>query len=156
MLGREPCAVLFDSSLNFDPGSFQNYLKSKLAELRHFVESNLVKSAGHQNTEKPHYDKQLSFAVHDKVWFSVPTAGKLQPRNPVTIQINNGRNSKVIHSNRLRHCFQAALNNSESTVTENLAPSWTPPLVEHFIKETVRLPHCYPSRERQPPQFYRP
>jgi len=167
MFGREPRSLLFDSQCSFDAGSYQQYLKAKLAELQDLVESNLVRSAGHQKT---HYDKQSttpSFVVHDKVWLSVPTAGKLQPRwegdwkvtaikSPVTIQIYNGRKSKVVHSNRLRHRFQAAVNSSESSVTENPAPTWNPPMIEHFIEETAGSSQRYPARERRPPQFYRP
>ena len=40
MFGREPHAFLFDSPLTFDPGSYQHYLKAKLAELQDLVESN--------------------------------------------------------------------------------------------------------------------
>ena len=167
MFGREPHALLFDSPLTFDSGSYQYYLRAKLAELQDLVESNLVKAADQQ---KFHYDKQSkapSFAIHDKVWLSVPTAGKLQPRweggwrvtfvkSPVTIEISNGRKSKVVHSNRLQHRFQAAANSSESTVTNKAVPLWTPPQVEHVIEETVSPSHRYPPRQRRPPQFYRP
>jgi len=58
---------MFDSQRGFDPGSYQHYLKAKLAELQDLVKSNLVRSAGYQKT---HYDKRSatpSFAVHDKV-----------------------------------------------------------------------------------------
>ena len=108
MFGKEPQALLFDSSLTFDSGSYQHYLRAKLADLLDFVESNLVKAADQQ---KFHYDKQSSvpfFTMNDKVWLSVPSAGRLQPRgeggwkvtsikNPVTIEISNGRKSKVVH-----------------------------------------------------------
>ena len=100
------------------------------------------------NQQKNHCDKKSTaplFTAHDKVWLSVPTAGKLQPRweggwrvtevkSPVTIQINNGRKSKMVHSSRLRHRFQAAANSSESMVTANTEPSWTLPLVEHYFE----------------------
>ena len=167
MFGREPHALLFDSPLSFDPGSYQHYLRAKLADLQDLVEANLVKAADQQ---KSHYDKQSkvpSFAINDKVWLSVPTAGKLQPRweggwkvtsvkSPVTIEINDGRKSKVVHSNRLQHRFQAAADSSESNVTNTVVPLWTSPQVEHFIEETVSPSHRYPSRQRRPPQFYRP
>ena len=167
MFSREPHAFLFDSPLTFDPGSYQHYLQAKLAELQDLVESNLVNAVDQQ---KFHYDKQSkapSFVIHDKVWLSVPTAGKLQPRweggwkvtsvkSPVTIEISNGRKSKVVDSNRLQHRVQAAANSSESTVTNNVVPLWTPPQVEHFIEETVSPSDRYPSWQRRPPQFYRP
>ena len=112
--------------------------------------------------QKFHYDKQSkapSFAIHDKVWLSVPTAGRLQPRweggwkvtsvkSSVTTEISNGKKSKVVHSNRLQHHVQAAANSSESTVTNNVVPLWTPPHVEHFIEETVSPSDHYPSRQR--------
>jgi len=112
-----------------------------------------VRSEGYQKTHNDKWSATPSFAVHDKVWISVPTAGKLQPRwegdwkitaikSPVTIQIHNGRNSKVVHSNRLRHQFQAAVNNSESP-----ALRWNPPLVEHFVEETDESSQRYPSQE---------
>ena len=74
-------------------------------------------------------------------------------KSPVTIEISNGRKSKVVHSNRLQHSVQAAANSSESTVTNKAVPLWTPPQVEHFIEETVNPSNRYPSRQRRPPQF---
>ena len=74
----------------------------------------------------------------------------------MTIEINNGRKSKVVHSNRLQRRFQAAADSSESKVTNTVVPLWTPPQVEHFIEETVSPSGRYPSRHRRPPQFYRP
>ena len=153
MFGREPQALLFDPSLAFDSGSYQHYL---CANLQDFMESNLLKAADQQ---KFHYDKQSlapSFTMNDKVWLSVPTAGKLQPRweggwkvtsvkSPVTIEIGNGGQSKVVHSNRLQHHFQAATNSSESMVTNSPVPVWTPPQVDHCIAETVSQSHRYPS-----------
>ena len=38
MFCREPNALIFDSSLAFDPGSYQHYLHVKLADLQDFVE----------------------------------------------------------------------------------------------------------------------
>ena len=34
MFGREPHALLFDSSLAFDSGSYQHYLRTKLADIQ--------------------------------------------------------------------------------------------------------------------------
>ena len=95
--------------------------------------------------------------MNDKVWLSVPTAGKLQPKweggwrvisvkSPVTIKIINGRRSKVVHSNRLQRQILVMGDSSGSTVTDKkVLPPWAPPLVEHFIEETVSLLSCYPS-----------
>ena len=120
------------------------------------VESNF-KQRCMADQQKFYYDEHSlvpSFTTNDKVWLSVPTGDKLQPRwegewkvtsvkSPVTIKISNGRKNKVIHSNRLQHCFQAAASNSESMVV----PLWTLPQVELFIEETctVSPSHRYPS-----------
>ena len=80
MFGSEPCARLFDSSIYFDSGSYQYYLRDKLAKLQDLVEANLVKAADQQKFHYDRWSKATSFATHDKVWLSVPTAGKLQPR----------------------------------------------------------------------------
>ena len=80
MFGREPHALLFDSSFTFDPGSYQHYLRAKLTELQDLVESNLVKASNNQKTYYDKHTKALSFDVNDKVWLSIPTAGKLQPK----------------------------------------------------------------------------
>ena len=162
MFGREPCARLFDSVIYFNSGSYQHYLRDKLAKLQDLVEVNLVKAADQQKVHYDRWSKASSFATHDKVWLSVPTTGKLQPRlvgewqviavkSLVTNEISNGKKRKVVHSNHLRHRLHPAANSSESTVTSNTRPLWTPPQVENFIKETVSPPHRYPSRQRRPP-----
>ena len=91
------------------------------------------------DNQKSYYDKRTkapSFAVNDKVWLSVPTAGKLQPKweggwrvisvkSPVTIEIADGRRSKVVHSNRLQCRIEAMAESSEGTVTdERVLPPW--------------------------------
>ena len=61
----------------------------------------------------------------------MPTAGKPQPRweggwivtsvkSPMTIEINDGRKSKVVQGNRLQHHFQAVADSSESKVTNTV------------------------------------
>ena len=68
MFGRDLHALLFDSPLTFDPGSYQHYLRAKLADLQDLVESNLVKVQ--TNKRSSMYDKDSkvpSFAVNDKV-----------------------------------------------------------------------------------------
>ena len=136
MLGREPYTfcLIPHSLLILAPTN--TTFELSLLNYEILLSLNLVKAADQQKT---HYDEQSTeplFAVHDKVWLSVPTAGKLQPRweggwkvmsvkSPVTIQFNKGRKSKVVHSNRLRHSFQAAADSSESTMTKNVTPLWT-------------------------------
>lgn len=167
MFGREPHSALFNSSRTFDPGSYQHYLRTKLTELQDFVESNLVMAGDKQKT---YYDKRSqfsSFTVSDKVWLSVPTANKLEPKwegkwtvtsvkGPVIVEISDGKRTKVVHTNRLRHCIQAEADSSESTLTETTTNLWSPPQVEHFIVDTPTPSRRDPHRNRRPPQYYRP
>ena len=70
--------------------------------------------------QKKYYNKQSSsrkFGVNDRVWLSIPVAGKLDPRwegvwkvtsvkSPVTVAISNSKRNKVVHINRLQHRMQ--------------------------------------------------
>lgn len=103
--------------------------------------------------QKSNYDKQSlvpSFTMNDKVWLSVPTAGKLQPscdggwkvtsvKSSVTFGISNGRKSKVVTVTDYIHQFQAASNSSESMVTNSAVPLSISPQVEHFIVKPSQL-----------------
>ena len=165
MFGREPHSALFKSTHSFDPSSYQHFLRTKLTELQDFVESNLVMAGDKQKT---YYDKRShfpSFAVSDKVWLSVPTANKLEPKwegkwivisikTPVTVEITDGKRTKVVHTNRLRHRIQP--DSSENTLAEDTTKVWSPPQVEHFIEDTPIPARRNPPRDRRPPQYYRP
>ena len=167
MFGREPHSALFDSSRSFDPSSYQHYLRAKLSALQDFVESNLVVAGEKQ---KAYYDEKSqlpAFTVNDKVWLSVPTANKLEPRwkgrwkvtlvkSPVTVAISDGKRTRVVHTNRLRHRIQAAADSSESTLTTGTTNVWSPPQIEHFVEETVTPSRRNPPRSRRAPQYYRP
>lgn len=107
--------------------------------------------------QKSNYDKQSlvpSFTMNDKVWLSVPTAGKLQPscdggwkvtsvKSSVTFGISNGRKSKMVTVTDYIHQFQAASNSSESMVTNSAVPLSISPQVEHFI---VKPSHLFKTR----------
>ena len=89
-------------------------LRQKLAELRDFVETNLAESAHQQKQAYDQRSNKREFSIDNCVWLSIPTAGKLESRweggwkiksvkSPVTIEITDGRRTKVVHVNRIRH-----------------------------------------------------
>ena len=164
MFGRIPCSSPFTKSLSFDSQSYPTYLRDKLAGLRDFVETNLAAAALHQKQDYDQHAKSPSFQTGDLVWLSLPTAGKLDPRwegewviksikSPTTIQITNGRSTKVVHMNRIRHRNIPNI----STVQTNAGSSqWTPPTVEHMTlsSDPPTAPRSYPQRHRNPPDRF--
>ena len=140
MFGRQPNRFCdFSHPRSFDPGTYQAQLQAKLAQLHDLVETN-VTQAGH--TQKACYDRHStphSFKDGDPVWLSVPTAGKLQPRwegnwriktvkSPITVEITDDKQTRIVHTNRLRHRIQP-MQSSESQSTDT--NSWTEPQVIH-------------------------
>ena len=108
MFGRHLWSIPFDKVKEFNFLSYPAHLHAKQAELRDFVEANLAKAAYDQHTSS------RSFSTGDPVWLSVPTAGKLDPRwerewivksvkIPLRMEITNGKNNKVVHTNRLQY-----------------------------------------------------
>ena len=98
----------------FDSLSYPAHLQAKHAELRDFVEANLAEAAHHQKSVYDQHTSSRSFSAGDPVWLSVPTAGKLHPRweeewviksvkSPLSMEITNGKNTKVVHTNRLQY-----------------------------------------------------
>ena len=116
----------------------------KMAELKNFVESNQTTAAAKQ---KRAYDKsstQRSFKINDPVWLSIPTAGKLDPKwegdwkvvpnkVPVNVMISDGRRTKVVHINRVRHRTMPSLPTHTPSDLEPARP-WCPLQMEHFIE----------------------
>ena len=79
----------------------------------------MVEKATAQKTSYNDHSKQCTFKVGDPVWLSQPTAGNLDPKwdgsftvksiySPVTLQISNGKTTKVVHLNCLHHRLQPA------------------------------------------------
>ena len=153
MYGRLPCSTPFSKSLSFDTQSYPTFLRAKLAELRDFVDTNLAAAA---HKQKEQYDRQTrtrSFRIGDAVWLSVPTAGKLDPRwegewivdsikSPITVEIANGRTSKVVHVNRLQHRCTPSTTTSQiqPPQTNTAPPQWTPPTVDHiFLPDDIPI-----------------
>ena len=165
MFGRVPREETLIPQLSFQPQfqpqSYQAQLQAKFAELQDMVETHIVDSA---MAQKVHYDARTSkrsFQLDDLVWLSVPTAGKLDLRwegcwkiksikNALNMEITDGRRSKVVHVNRLRHRIQPC---SEESSDQPTPLKWNPNLITH-MEEEIKPPSRYPSRIRRPPNRY--
>ena len=159
MYGRAPQFTGFSEPNAFDPTSYQAYLQAKLAEIRDFVETNLVEAAQRQKAQFDKHSKERSFGVGDPVWVSIPTAGKLDPRwegnwtikaikSPSTFEISNANKCKVVHINRLRHRTEVSSQNGSNEAHGN---SWTPAQIDHHI--IVDDAPRYPVRTRRQPNW---
>ena len=71
MYGRAPQFTGFSEPNAFDPTSYQAYLLAKLAEIRDFVETNLVEAAQRQKAQFDKHFKECSFRVGDPVHVGV-------------------------------------------------------------------------------------
>ena len=77
-------------------------------------------------------------------------------KGPVTVEITDGRRTKVVHINRVRHCNQP-FEAPEYTSNYSQRGLWQPVQTEHYIQqETPSLERRYPQRQRNPPDWYRP
>ena len=176
MFGRNPAAsTRFSAPTAFDTLSYPAHLQAKLAEFRDFIETNLA-AAGHN--QKRFYDSRTStpsFSVGNLVWLSIPTAGKLDPRwegewfvkstqNPVNVEISNGKTTKVVHANRLRHrhvpttatAHPSPPIQNTATSREAVRPSqqWEPPSVDHWVVPPAPVvPPRYPRRHTNRPNY---
>ena len=148
---------LIGTPLAFDTGTCKKHLCAKFSELQGIVEANLVEASTRQ---KIGYDRHTrssrQFKIGDPVWLSLLTAGKLSPRwegnwrissvkSPVTMEIMDGKRSRVVHINRLHHRVQPDTAATPEVATGN-RETWYPPQVEHFI---VDIPK--PMVTPQPP-----
>ena len=144
MFGRTPQSSQVQSLTSFDPSSYSAQLLSKLRELQELVLTNTKTAA---QVQKFYYDKvsiNRSFTPQELVWLSIPIAGKLQPRwegkwkvvemkGPVTVQITDGRRTKVVHINRLRHRNQP-FEAPEYASNYFQRGVWQPVQTEHYIQ----------------------
>ena len=76
-----------------------------------------MESAKHHKGAYDQKSAEQRFKTGDLVWVSIPTAGKLDPRwegkwkvkimrSPVTMEITDGKRTKVVHVNRLQPRIQ--------------------------------------------------
>ena len=167
MFGRTPRSSQVQSLTGFDPSSYSAQLQIKLRELQELVLSNTSTAA---QAQKFYYDRTAtnrSFTPQELVWLSIPTAGKLQPRwegkwkvvemkGPVTVEITDGRRTKVVHINQVRHRDQP-FETPEYTSNYPQPGLWQPGQTEHYIQhEAQTVNRRYPRHQRNQPDWYRP
>ena len=167
MFGRTPSTPVFSPQTGFESTSYPDHIQNKLAELRDFVECNLAAAAHHQKTNYDKHTQARKFAVGDLVWLSIPTAGKLDPRwegkweiksvkSNITMEITDGRRTKVVHVNRLHHRIQPTSVEQDNSETRPPAQEWQPPTIDHIFIAPPANVHSqrYPQRNRGPPERY--
>ena len=95
-------------------------------------------------------NRLLAVVLHHRNWYgcmSIPTVGKLQLRwegkwkvvqmkSPVTVKITDGRRTRVVHINRVRHRNQP-VETPEFTTNDPGPRQWHPMQTEHFILQEI-------------------
>ena len=110
LYGTQPAPCQLATQLGYDLLSYPAHLQAKLAELQDSVHTNLIQAAHLQKLNYENHTMESTFIPGDPVWLSIPTAGKLDPwwegewviksvKGPVTIEICDGKHTKVAHSN---------------------------------------------------------
>ena len=164
MFGREPKPGVMETSEKvFEPGLYQAFLQSTFAQLHDFVETSLTAAAESQERYYNSGAKERSFQSGDLVWLSEPTAKKLDPhwkggwrvtemKSPVTVEITNDQQTRLVHINRLRRRIQLSW---QSVVQQNSTTEWTAPQIDHksSIESPGEAPHRYPQGNRHPPDW---
>ena len=86
--------------------------------------------------------------------------GRLRSENvnkPTTYIISDGKQTRVVHANRLRPRVQPTL--VSASPDPKVVECWSPPCIEHEIRYGYRgitNRDLYPSREQKPPDWFRP
>ena len=116
MYGRDlPNLIHLKTPGEYNPSSYDLFLRKKLVELRDFVECQMVESQKYYDSKSKPRDSQ--YAVGDPVWLSILNGGvsrKLNSKweggwyiaeikNPVNIIKNKEGNIRVVHINRLQY-----------------------------------------------------
>ncbi|KAL5516749.1 hypothetical protein EMCRGX_G002156 [Ephydatia muelleri] len=171
MYGRQPKSSTFSSFTGYDAMQYQETLQAKLAELQDLVEAHIVESAKRHKGAYDQKSAERRFKTGDLVWLFIPTAGKLDPRwegkwkvkimkSPVTMEITDGKRTKVVHVNRLQPRIQPSVVedvNSGVQHTQRVEPlhnvQWEAPLVEHL---DFRSPPPVANPPTLPPQPVQP
>ena len=79
MFGCAPQQLPFPEATTYDITSYQNSLRSKLAQLTDYVETHMTEAAYKQKLCYDQHTSVHSFKAGDAVWLASPTAGKLDP-----------------------------------------------------------------------------
>ena len=126
-----------------------------MAKLQDLVEA---RNAEAGNRQKAHYDKvstERHFVAGDRIWLSIPTAGKLDPRwdgrwhikavkSPLNLEITDGEKTKVVHVNRVRHRQIPSDKPSKHLPPQGTQLRWESPSIDHFEIPTVtHTPHIH-------------
>ena len=165
MYGRHPQPNTITPARGYEAISYQAVLQAKMAELQDLVEAHVAESAHRQKVNYDRHSEERHFKAGDRVWLSVPTAGKLDPRwegnwiiksvkSPVTVEISDGVRKKVVHINRLQRQIQHTTKSHPGTTPPPATPansgaqSWEAPGVDHF--EEPALPTEEPPTEPEP------
>ena len=161
MFGRNATQADLPQVTAFEPSSYQAALRNRLAEFRDLVETHYADAAHKQKLQYDHGARPRHFAVGDSVWLSCPTARKLdlrweggwtisKLRENNTLEIANGKSTKVVHVNRIRNRVQPGPCNS--TVSQDMQPTpWQPPSITHDTIMCDEPTRRYPQRIRGPP-----
>ena len=164
LYGKDPPNLHGLSQHAYDSLSYPATLQARLAELQDFVHANITQAAASQKSSYDQHTRLPFFKQGQSVWLSVPTAGKLDPKwegewavksvkSPVSIEIYDGKHTKIVHVNRLRHHCVPGLKNTNTTARRDdeadsgMRDDWSPPGIEHLMvpaaDEGVSEP-CYP------------
>ena len=143
MFGSPAVQNLFPTITAYDAVSYQSQLRTKLAQLSDFVETQLAQAAHKQKSANDQHTQQRAFKINQSVWLSSPTAGKFDAKweggwetktvkGPTTYTITDGRWTKTVHVNQLRIYNQLT---SDSTATPE-EDTWEAPSIEHEVIDT--------------------
>ena len=79
MYGKHPQPNTIPPARGYEATSYQAVLQAKMAELQDLVEAHVAESAHRQKVNYDRHSEERHFKAGDRVWLSVPTAGKLDP-----------------------------------------------------------------------------
>ena len=162
MFGHPLVQNPFPTRTAYDAVSYQSQLRTKLAQLSDFVETQLAQAAHKQKSAYDQHTQQRAFKINQSVWLSSPTAGKFDAKweggwkiktvqGPTTYTITDGRRTKTVHVNRLRIQNQPT-SDSIATPEEH---TWEAPSIEHEVIDTeIPRERRYPTRNRRPPDRF--
>ena len=166
MFGRSPQIDEVVRTRAYDPLSHQGSMRKKIAELQDFVETNMASSAQKQANQYDKTARMRTFKVGDRVWLSVPTAGKLEPKwegewtiaskkNAVNYEISDGVRNRIVHVNRLKQRIQPNVQRLHlQQDNQPVCQQWNPPSIDHIIESTDTPTPRYSTRNRRPPVRY--
>ncbi|KAL5503413.1 hypothetical protein EMCRGX_G010361, partial [Ephydatia muelleri] len=173
MFGREPRSNDLSPHIAFDTNSYQGYLQAKLAELRDFVDANMVQAGAAQKTSFDSHAKLRFFKEGDTVWLSVPKSSKLgskwegkwiikSVKNDINMEITDGTRTRIVHINRLQHRNQRQYNEVPPKDYPTI-DVWNAPQIDHIItspdlpredlprEDLPEEQRRYPTRQRRQP-----